>query len=320
MQNSVAITSNVAAAEPESPRFLEAVQLRLRQKRYSNRTARSYVAWIKRFAGFHSGRALADLGKADLDEFLAHLLAENEMAASTHNQVLSALAFLYKEVLDLDVPWLADVARAKKPARLPTVLTVQEVNALIARIDGTRALMVKLLYGSGLRLMECVRLRVRDILFATRQIVVHDDAGCRNRVTLLPQSLVPELERHLTRVHALHARDMSGTLPTAWDWERQFVFPARSLSADPESGALRRNHLDEKVLQRVVKKAAQAAAIAKPVSPHTLRHSFAAHLLQAGYDVRTVQGLLGHSALSSTLVYTQVLQRDARGLCSPLDM
>jgi integron integrase len=327
--------TNIApVADPAEPSLPDRVQTRLRQKHYSLLTERSYLGWIKRFMLFHGKRAPGDLGKVEIEAFLAQLETQGEVAASTRNQALAALHFLYKEVLEIDVPWLTAMERAKTPVRLPTVLTVQEVTTLLARIDGTKGLMARLLYGSGMRLMECVRLRVNDIELAQRQITVRDADGRKDRLTLLPEALLLQLQTHMQHVQNLHEQDVRAghgvaCLPNALarthphsarEWAWQYVFPAKALSVDPRSGQRHRHHVDEKVMQRSIKKAAIEAAIGKPVSPHTLRHSFATHLLQSGYDIRTVQELLGHSDVSTTMIYTHVLNRGGRGVRSPLDM
>ena len=273
-------------------------------------------------------------GAGEIEAFLTHLATERNVSASTQNQALSALLFLYKEVLQVELPWLNNMERAKKPQRLPTVLTVREVNEVLGKLEGTMGLMVRLLYGTGMRLMECVRLRVKDVDFEMRQITMRDGKGAKDRVTMLPESLVAALQRHLSRVQGLHQKDLALGLGevylpdalarkypnTAREWGWQYVFPARSISTDPRSGKRRRHHVDEKALQRAVKRAAQEAKISKRATPHTLRHSFATHLLQTGYDIRTVQELLGNKDVSTTMIYTHVLNRGGRGVRSPLDI
>lgn len=250
------------------------------------------------------------------------------------NQAKSALLFLYREVLGIELPWLDNVTQAKTPQRLPVVLTASEVKSVLTRLDGSLWLMASLLYGGGLRLMECVRLRVKDVDFEMRQVTVREGKGFKDRVTMLPASLILPLQAHLERVKALHDEDVAGGygavyLPYALDkkypnaakeWGWQYVFPARGLSVDPRSGVTRRHHVDEKSLQRAVRRAAQQAGIAKPATPHTFRHSFATHLLQSGYDIRTVQELLGHKDVQTTMIYTHILNRGGRGVRSPLDL
>jgi integron integrase len=272
------------------------------------------------------------MGAAEVEAFLTHLAVNEHVAASTQNQAFSALLFLYREVLHQDLGPI-DALRAKKPKRLPTVLTREEVRRVLDQLSGTHQLMAKLLYGSGLRLMECLRLRVKDLDFAQRAIIVRDGKGEQDRVTMLPDSLIAPLQEHLQRVKRLHQEDLAkgyGTvyLPDAlaekypnagreWGW--QYVFPADRLSVDPRSGTVRRHHMDESTVQRAIRAAAKAAGIPKPVSPHTFRHSFATHLLENGYDIRTVQELLGHKDVRTTMIYTHVLQRGGRAVRSPLD-
>ncbi len=318
---------------PDPPKLLDRVRDRIRRKGYSLRTEKAYAHWIKRFILFHGKRHPRDLGAAEVEAFLTSLAVERDVAAATQNLALSAILFLYREVLELPLPWLDGIERAKKPARLPTVLGTAEVGRLLEHIEGTPGLMLRLLYGTGMRLMECVRLRVKDVDFTARQITVRDGKGGKDRVTVLPDALAEPLRTHLALVKAQHAADLAqghGAVwlpdalarkypkaPTSLGW--QYVFPARGISTDPRSGARRRHHIDEKMLQRAMRRAAQEAGIVKPVSPHTLRHSFATHLLQSGYDIRTVQELLGHADVSTTMIYTHVLNRGGRGVVSPLD-
>jgi integron integrase len=325
------ITPHGGAAKPC---LLDQVREKLHYRHYSLRTERVYVDWIRRFILFHQKRHPTEMGAVEIEAFLTHLAIERNVSASTQNQALSALLFLYKEVLQVELPWLGTMERAKKPQRLPTVLTVREVNEVLGKLEGTIGLMVRLLYGTGMRLMECVRLRVKDVDFEMRQITVRDGKGAKDRVTMLPESLVAALQRHLSRVQGLHQEDLAVELGevylpdalarkypnTAREWGWQYVFPARSISTDPRSGKRRRHHVDEKALQRAVKRAAQEAKIPKPATPHTLRHSFATHLLQTGYDIRTVQELLGHKDVSTTMIYTHLLNRGGRGVRSPLDI
>jgi len=268
-----------------------------------------------------------------MEQFLNHLAVEKEVAASTQNQALSALVFLYREVLKQDFEWMDNLERAKKPARLPVVLTESEVRHVLAHLDGRNWLMAGLLYGAGLRLMECIRLRVKDLDFEYRQITIRDGKGAKDRVTMVPESSVDILRAHLERVKAFHQQDLAAGygnvyLPFAlerkyqnagrqWGW--QYVFPAAKRSADPRSGVERRHHIDEKSLQRAVRTAVREARISKPATCHTFRHSFATHLLQKGHDIRTVQELLGHKDVSTTMIYTHVLNRGGRGVRSPLD-
>ena len=316
-----------------SPKLLEQVRAKLRVKHYRIRTERAYLDWIRRFILFHGKKHPAEMGAPQVEAFLSHLAVEGNVAASTQNQAKIALLFLYREVLGVDLPWLENVAKAKTPQRLPVVLTIGEVKSVLDRLEGTLWLMASLLYGSGLRLMECVRLRVKDVDFEMHQLMVRDGKGAKDRVTMLPAALVEPLKAHLARVKRLHEEDIAAGygeayLPNAlarkypgagrsWGW--QYVFPSRNLSVDPRSGVTRRHHADEKALQRAMKRAVAAAGINKPATPHALRHSFATHLLQSGYDIRTVQELLGHSDVSTTMIYTHVLNRGGRGVASPLD-
>ena len=331
------VSSNSTAGEAEAPgrpRLLVQVHEAIRRRYFSRRTEEAYVHWIKRFIYFSGKRHPATLGEPEVTAFLNHLAVQRKVAASTQNQALSALLFLYKEVLGRELPWLDGVQRVTRPPRLPTVLTRAEAERLLAQLDGTPWLLASLLYGAGLRVMECLRLRVKDVDFAYRQILVRDGKGEKDRVTMLPAATADPLRAHLERVRLLHARDLREGfgevhLPyalarkyprAACDWCWQYVFPSKCRSVDPETGVIRRHHLDESVPQRAVKEAARAAGIAKPVSCHTLRHSFATHLLEAGYDIRTVQELLGHSDVSTTMIYTHVLNKGGRGVQSPLDI
>ena len=313
-------------------KLLDQVRDALRLKHYSIRTEQAYVGWIKRFILFHNKRHPKEMGAPEIAAFLTHLAVDLNVAASTQNQALCALIFLYRQVLEID-PGPVDAVRAKKPKRLPTVLTREEVRALLAALSGTNQLIAKLLYGCGLRLIECLRLRVKDIDFAYCQIIVRDGKGEKDRVTVLPQTLIAPLQEHLRRVRMIHDRDLNQGygavyLPYAlerkypnahrqWGW--QYVFPAPKLSIDPRTGIKRRHHLGASGPQRAIREATQLAGLNKPVGPHTLRHSFATHLLEDGYDIRTVQELLGHKDVRTTMIYTHVLQRGGLAVRSPLD-
>lgn len=326
--------SNSNTPGANAPKLLDQVRDRIRVKHYSIRTETQYIQWIRRFILFHGKRHPRDMGASEVEAFLTHLAVEGNVAAATQNQALSALLFLYREVLEMDLPWLDGVVRAKLPKRLPVVLTREEVKAVLARMEGVYRLMAALLYGTGMRLMECVRLRVKDVEFSRNEIVVRDGKGAKDRVTMLPQSLVADLRAHLQMRRVLYDEDFGKGkaavyLPdalarkypnaaTEWGW--QYVFPSGSYSIDPRSGDERRHHLDEKLLQRAMKKAVQGAGIAKPATPHTLRHSFATHLLSGGYDIRTVQELLGHKDVATTMIYTHVLNKGGRGVVSPLHL
>jgi integron integrase len=297
------------------------------------RTEQAYLDWIKRFIRHFGKRHPRDLGAAEVSEFLTHLAVAGQVAASTQNQAKSALLFLYREVLDVELPWLDDVESAKAPRRLPVVLTQAEVVALLARLEGTNALVCRLLYGTGLRIMECLRLRVKDVEFERGEILVRDGKGFKDRVTMLPASLASSLREHLARVAELHRQDLGAGHGEVWlpyaldrkypnagrEWAWQYVFPSAKLSVDPRSGVVRRHHVADQAVQRALKLAVRAAGVAKPATPHTLRHSFATHLLESGYDIRTVQELLGHSDVSTTMIYTHVLNKGGRGVRSPLD-
>jgi integron integrase len=325
--------SDSAASVAARPRLLDQVRDTIRRKYYSRSTEEAYVHWIKRFIYFTGKRHPATLGEAEVTAFLSDLAVRRRVAAATQNQALSAVLFLYKEVLGQELGWLDGIQRATRPPRLPTVLTREEANRLLHGMVGTRWLLASLMYGAGLRVIECLRLRVKDVDLSYRQILVRDGKGDKDRVTVLPGSLIEPLRSHLDRVRMLHARDLAGGygevhLPYAlsrkypragkeWCW--QYVFPSKNRSADPDDGVIRRHHLDESVPQRAVKEAARTAGIAKHVNCHTLRHSFATHLLESGYDIRTVQELLGHSDVSTTMIYTHVLNKGGQGVTSPLD-
>jgi integron integrase len=316
-----------------SPRLLDQVRGKIRFKHYSLRTEQAYLDWIKRFIRHYGKRHPRDMGAAEVEAFLTHLAVAGRVAASTQNQAKSALLFLYRDVLEVDLPWLDNVLPAKTPKRLPVVLTRDEVQALLGRMRGTHWLVASLLYGTGMRIMECLRLRVKDVDFARGEFLIRDGKGFKDRVTMLPETLAIPLRDHLARVRALHERDLAGGrgeagLPYALDrkypgagreWGWQYVFPAGSLSVDPRSGVERRHHLLDHGIQRAMKQAVRDAGLAKPATPHTLRHSFATHLLEGGYDIRTVQELLGHSDVSTTMIYTHVLNRGGRGVVSPID-
>jgi len=318
---------------PPPPKLLDQVRERLRVKHYSIRTETQYLRWIKRFILFHDKRHPREMGAVEVEAFLTHLAVAGRVAAATQNQALSALLFLYREVLNIDLPWLDKVVRAKQPQRLPVVLTRQEVTAILDRMTGVHGLMARLLYGTGMRLMECVRLRVKDVDFERAEIVVRDGKGAKDRITMLPQALIGPLQDHLRWRRQLFEDDkakgraavylpdaLGKKYPTAAvDWPWQYIFPSGSYSIDPRSGEERRHHIDEKLLQRAVKKAVQASGVAKLATPHTFRHSFATHLLQSGYDIRTVQELLGHADVATTMIYTHVLNKGGRGVTSPLD-
>lgn len=318
---------------PSSPKLLDQVRGKIRLKHYSIRTEQAYVDWIKRFILHNGKKHPNELGAEEVEAFLTHLAVQGRVAASTQNQAKSALLFLYREVLGDELPWLDNVEQAKTPKRLPVVLTREEVQKVLSQLEGQHRLAAGLLYGAGLRILECLRLRVKDVDFARKEILVRDGKGFKDRVTMLPQSLVPVLQQHLERVKALHEQDLQAGygavfLPNALDrkypnaareWGWQYVFPSANLSTDPRSGEVRRHHVQDQAVQRAVKQAVRNAGLVKPATPHTFRHSFATHLLEGGYDIRTVQELLGHSDVSTTMIYTHVLNKGGRGVASPLD-
>ena len=325
---------NPSSTDPvSSPRLLDQVRARIRFKHYSIRTEQAYLDWIKRFIRHFGKRHPKDMGANEVQAFLTHLAVAGKVAASTQNQAKSALLFLYKEVLAVELPWLDKVEAAKTSKRLPVVLTRSEVMSVLACVEGSHGLIARLLYGTGLRIMEGLRLRVKDVDFSRNEILVRDGKGAKDRVTMLPAILIPDLREHLGRVRELHREDLATGhgevyLPYALDrkypaagreWMWQYVFPTNSLSVDPRSGVVRRHHVQDQSVQRAIRQAVRDAGIDKPATPHTLRHSFATHLLESGYDIRTVQELLGHSDVSTTMIYTHVLNRGGRGVASPLD-
>jgi integron integrase len=317
-----------------APKLFPSIVERLRVKHYSKRTEEAYVQWIKRYILHHGKRHPRDMGVAEVEDFLTHLAVARNVSASTQNQAKSALLFLYKEVLEIELPWLDNVTQAKASKRMPVVLNKPEVQTLLNRLDGTMWLIGSLLYGSGLRVMECLRLRVKDIDFVKREILVREGKGFKDRVTMLPAALIEPLKQHLLKVKQLHDEDLAAGfgevfMPMALDkkypgagreWSWQYVFPSIKRSIDSANNQIRRHHADEKTVQRAVKKAVKAGNIAKLATPHTLRHSFATHLLEGGYDIRTVQELLGHRDVSTTMIYTHVLNKGGRGVASPLDV
>jgi integron integrase len=305
----------------------------LRLKHYSLRTESIYVGWIRRFILANGKRHPRDMGGCEVESFLSHLAVHGHVAASTQNQALSALLFLYREVLGVALPWMETMVRAKRPQRVPTVLASDEVRRLLAQMDGRPWLLASLLYGTGMRLMECLRLRVKDVDFARNEITVRSGKGSKDRHTVLPKVLVEPLQREVERARTLHQADLRAgygvaALPFAlarkypnagreFGW--QFVFPSVQRSIDPQDGIERRHHFDDGMLARAIKAGCRRAGIVKPVSAHTLRHSFATHLLESGYDIRTVQELLGHKDVATTQIYTHVLNRGGHGVLSPLD-
>ena len=328
--------SGGVTAHPENARptsLIEEVRRRLRVKHYSLRTEQAYVGWIRRFIVANGRRHPRTLGGKEVEAFLSQLATDGGVAAGTQNQALAALLFLYREVLDLDLPWMASVVRAKRPRRVPTVLSRDEVTRLFAVMDGRAALIARLLYGTGMRLMEGLRLRVKDVDFARNEIIVRDGKGAKDRHTVLPRTLAEPLRAEAERVRTLHEQDLAAGAGTvflphalarkypranrAFGW--QYLFPATQLSRDPRSRVVRRHHIDDATFSRALRAACSRAGIVKPATAHTLRHSFATHLIEAGYDIRTVQELLGHKDVATTQIYTHVLNRGGLGVLSPLD-
>lgn len=315
------------------PGLLEVVRQSIRTKHYSIRTEEVYLSWVRRFVRFHGMRHPREMGAGEVERFLSHLAIQRDVSASTQNQALSAILYLYKEVLGIDLPWMAEVTRAKKQRKLPVVLTRDEVSSLLLQTSGEVGLVIRLLYGTGMRLLEGCRLRIKDVELTRREIIIRDGKGAKDRVTVLPLRLLEPIREQILRVQEIFRLDrkagVSGVYlphalavkypqaPVELGW--QYLFPAANLSLDPRSGAKRRHHLDEARIQRAVKRAAAVAGIVKPVSPHTLRHSFATHLIENGYDIRTVQELLGHADVATTQIYTHVLNRGGLGVRSPLD-
>ena len=318
---------------PAPSLLLDAVRSEIELRHYSFRTQKAYVEWIRRFVRFHGRRHPRELGGDEVRAFLSHLATELRVSPATQAQALSALLFLYKRVLNVDLPWIHNVIRANRPKRLPTVLDKSEAKRVIAHLRGDYWLIAGLLYGSGLRLMEALRLRVKDLDLYHHRIHVRDGKGSKDRVTIVSPALIEPLRHHLAKVRILHDHAMSSgyggvELPYAlarkyprafqqWGW--QYVFPAAQPSRDPRSGTFRRHHVHEQSVQRHVRRAARAAGIERPVSPHTFRHSFATHLLEAGYDIRTVQELLGHRDVSTTQIYTHVMAPGKNSVRSPFD-
>jgi integron integrase len=328
------MSATIASGPPgNKPKLLQQVRDVIRRKQYSIRTEQVYVDWIKRFILFHNKRHPSEMAEEEVTEFLTHLARDRNVAPATQNQALSALLFLYKDVLKQEIGWLDNVERARKPSKLPVVLSHAEMKRVFAHLHGVPKLMAALLYGSGLRLMECVRLRVKDVDFELAQITVRDAKGGKDRITMLPINLAEPLRRHLVRIKAQHEQDLedgfgSVHLPFAFsrkspnaarEWAWQYVFPSSRISIDPRTGKKQRHHIAEGILQTSLKRAVDAAGIVKRANCHSLRHSFATHLLSTGYDIRTVQELLGHKDVSTTMIYTHVLNRPGIGVKSPLD-
>jgi integron integrase len=333
MSSSHRAQARASALEVPPPKLLDQVRARMRRLGLAKRTEEAYVGWIRRFILANGKRHPRDMGEREVESFLTDLAVRGRVAASTQTQALSALLFLYREVLGVELPWMENIRRAKRPERVPVVLSRDEARALLGELSGVNWLMASLLYGSGLRLLECLRLRVQDVDFGRREITVRQGKGGKDRRTMLPTGLESALRTQLDQAQRLHQRDLALGFGSVWlpdalarkyphaarEWIWQYVFPASQRSVDPSDGATRRHHLDESVLQRAVKRAAAQAGLTKRATCHTLRHSFATHLLEAGYDIRTIQELLGHSDVSTTMIYTHVLNKGGCGVLSPLD-
>jgi integron integrase len=317
----------------QAPKLLVKVRRALRSRHYSKRTEDSYVSWIKRYIFFHKVRHPAEMAEAEVNQFLTHLAIEEKVSASTQNQALSALLFLYRYVFDRQLGQLGEVVRARKSKRLPVVLTREEVKAVLSRLRGEQRLVAVLMYGTGMRLMECLRLRVKDVDFGSDEILIRQGKGDKDRRTMLPAKVKLSLVEHLKPVQRTHARDLAagyGRVPlpdalnrkypnASTDWRWQYVFPQLKRWVNPKTDEQGRHHLDESIIQKAIKSAVRAAGIGKPATSHSLRHSFATHLLQDGYDIRTIQELLGHKDVKTTMIYTHVLNRGGRGVRSPAD-
>jgi len=315
------------------PKLLDQMRAELRVSHYSIRTEHAYLDWVRRFILFHGKRHPKEMGANEVGAFLSHLAVDRSVSPSTQNQAKSAILFLYKRVLNIELPWLDEVVQAKRKTHLPVVLTPTEVRRLLEEMSGVTGLVASLLYGTGMRLLEALRLRVKDVEFERREIVIRDGKGGKDRVTVLPENLILPLQAQMAKSKALYLQDVADgfanvwlpnalatkypNAPRAWGWQWVFSSPTRSI--DPRSGQTRRHHLLEDSIQKSVKTSASRAGISKPCTPHVLRHSFATHLLQNGYDIRTVQELLGHADVSTTMIYTHVLNKGGRGVRSPLD-
>jgi integron integrase len=315
------------------PKLLQQVRTAVRVRHYSPRTEEAYVMWIKRYIFFHNKRHPSSMGSEEVNAFLSYLATDRSVAASTQNQALGALLFLYRHVLDEPLPWLKDIVHAVRPARLPVVMTPDEVRAVLGRMTGSPHLVALLLYGAGLRLMECLTLRIKDVDFERGEIRVRNPKGKRERATMLPNGAIPLLTTHLAGVRATHEKDLRDGFGAVWlpdalarklpnaakEWPWQWIFPATSRWKEPNSAVEHRHHLHESGVQRAVRSAALEAGLSKRISCHTFRHSFATHLLERGHDIRTVQELLGHRDVATTMIYTHVLRKGAKGVRSPLD-
>lgn len=338
--NSIPAASNLVGRCPDrtlgvtpKPKLLDRLSESLRSRHYSRRTEQTYCHWVKRFIFFHNKRHPADMAEAEINAYLTHLAVKEKVSASTQNQALSALLFLYRHVLDREIGDLGEVIRARKPSRVPVVMTREEVKAVLSHLQGDKWLMASLMYGAGLRLMECLRLRIQDVDSARNEITVRDGKGAKDRVTMLPESLKKPIQDHLRKVKVIHEKDLADgwgrvQMPDALDrkypnapadWRWQWVFPQENRWKNPKIGEEGRHHLDESLVQKAVRDAVAKAGLTKRATCHTFRHSFATHLLEGGYDIRTVQELLGHSDVKTTMIYTHVLNRGPVGVRSPVD-
>ena len=331
----LAVPASTAVEGPAAspPKLLDRVRAEIRVRHYALRTEQSYVDWIRRFILFHDKRHPQDMGAVEVSAFLSHLATDRQVAASTQNQAKSALLFLYGQVLKVDLPWMDEIIGGRTQRKLPVVLTPAEIRRLLHELSGLTGLVATLLYGTGMRLMEGLRLRVKDVELERRELVVRDGKGGKDRVTVLPENLLLPLQTQLALAKSMHDADLRAGLGSVWmpdalavkypsaakSWGWHWVFPSPAVSTDPRTGQTQRHHLHEQSIQRAVSLAAKRAGIDKPCSPHVLRHSFATHLLQAGYDIRTVQELLGHADVKTTMIYTHVMNRGGRGVRSPLD-
>ena len=323
----------VPTSKPKQKKLLDQVRDAIRTKHYSARTEKTYIDWIRRYIIFHNKRHPKEMSVPEVQAYITHLATQDKVSASTQNQALSAITFLYKHVLNKELNFPTNTIRPERSKPLPVVLTQQEAKSVIDNLNGAPKIMAKILYGGGLRLMECLRLRVKDIDFGNHQIIIRQGKGEKDRFTVLPDSVIEELRAHLLVVKAIHEKDIKEgfgetSLPYALEkkyrsaskeWLWQYIFPASNRSVDPDSKRIKRHHIDPSALQKAVRKAAKQTKINKPVSPHVFRHSFATHLLQNGYDIRTVQELLGHKDVKTTMIYTHVLQRGGMAVKSPLD-
>lgn len=315
-------------------KFLDQVRQVMRKKHYSYKTEEAYVSWAKRFILFHDKRHPAQMGEKEIASFITDLAVNGKVASSTQNQALNAIVFLYKKVLRVDLGDFGPMERAKRPQKIPVVMSVKEVDSVLSYLSGTNRLMAQVLYGSGLRVKECMRLRVNNIDYDMNQIIVINGKGAKDRATLLPKKIQPLLKDHLRKIKTIHENDLKNGfgevyLPyalerkyknAAKEWKWQYVFPASKISTDPRGGKKRRHHFDESVLRKAVRMAGKTADINKVIGPHTFRHSFATHMLENGYDIRTVQELLGHKDVSTTMIYTHVMKKGGLGAKSPLDV